>query len=57
MLTREQLLANQADLENQLESSTRDCVALNGALQNVKYLIALYDEEPDMGPCQEPDIE
>ena len=41
MLSKDQLLENQSDLEVQLDQSTRDCIALQGALQNCNYLIIL----------------
>ena len=53
MLTKEQLLENQSDLEEQLEKSTRDCIALNGALQNCIFLLELC-KEPDAEPEEEP---
>ncbi len=47
MLTKEQLLENQVDLEEHLEQSTRDCIALRGALQNCEFLLRLCDAEPE----------
>ena len=50
MLTKEQLLENQAGLQEQLGDLQQDVIAVRGALQNCDYLITLCDEEPNEEP-------
>lgn len=52
MLTREQLVENRDDLQEQIEAHQRDIIALDGALQNCNYLIELCKPVEESGEAR-----